>query len=174
MRVGTEIAVSSSPSWTSVSYTPTKKSSAETTRSPPVPRIVIDAPSATSSGGKWLVGSLTQMLPPSVPRLRTWTSATVRPTSARIGLATSTSDEAISRRHGHHRPDLERALVGGEADRLELVEAAQVDEHVGRGGPLFHHVDERLATGEGTRPVVLAEEAHRLLDGGRTRVGDLA
>ena len=27
------------------------------------------------SGGRWFVGSLVQMLPPIVPRLRTWTSA---------------------------------------------------------------------------------------------------
>ena len=65
-------------------------------RSPAAPRIVIVAPSATSSGGKWFVGSFTQMLPPSVPRFRTWTSATVAATSARIGRVTSTSEERIS------------------------------------------------------------------------------
>ena len=36
------------------------------------------APSATSSGGRWFVGSFEQTLPPIVPRLRTWTSAIVR------------------------------------------------------------------------------------------------
>ena len=65
-------------------------------RSPAVLWIVNEAPSAASSGGKWLVGSLTQTLPPIVPRLRIWTSAIVAATSARIGRATSTSDEAIS------------------------------------------------------------------------------
>ena len=64
-------------------------------RSPLALRIVIVAPSATSSGGKWFVGSLTQMFPPSVPRFRTWTSATVAATSARIGRLTSTSDERM-------------------------------------------------------------------------------
>ena len=93
---GMLIRVSSSPSRTAVSNTPTKNSSAGIVRSPPMPRIVIDAPSATRSGGKWLVGSFTQMLPPSVPRFRTWTSATVAATSARIGRVTSTSEERIS------------------------------------------------------------------------------
>ena len=42
------------------------------------------------------MGSLTQTLPPIVPRLRICTSAIVAATSARIGRATSTSDDAIS------------------------------------------------------------------------------
>jgi hypothetical protein len=68
---GTLIRVSNSPSRTAVSKTPTKNSSAVTVRSPSAPRIVSDASRVTSSGGKWFVGSLTQMLPPSVPRFRT-------------------------------------------------------------------------------------------------------
>ena len=40
--------------------------------------IVIRAPTATMSGGRWFVGSFEQTLPPIVPRLRTWTSAIVR------------------------------------------------------------------------------------------------
>ncbi len=46
------------------------------------------------SGGRWLVGSLEQMLPPIVPRFRTWTSAICAATVARIGRASATSDEA--------------------------------------------------------------------------------
>ena len=87
--------VSRSPSRTAVSNTPTKNSSAGMVRSPPEPRTVIVAPSATSSGGKWFVGSFTQMFPPSVPRFRTCTSATVAATSARIGRVTSTSEERM-------------------------------------------------------------------------------
>ena len=77
-------------------YTPRKNSSADTVRSPSWPRIVNVASSATRSSGRWFVGSLTQTLPPIVPRLRTWTSAIVAATSARIGRATSTSDEPMS------------------------------------------------------------------------------
>ena len=120
------------------------------------------------------MGSLTQTLPPTVPRFRIWTSAIVAATSARIGRATSTSDDAISLRVRDHRAELEGALVGGERDRAQLVEIGEVDEHVGRGGPGLHHVDERLAPCEGTCPVVLGEERDRLLDGGRTRVLDFS
>ena len=60
------------------------------------PRIVNVASSTTRSGGRWFVGSVTQTFPPIVPRFRTWTSAIVAATSARIGRATSTSDEAMS------------------------------------------------------------------------------
>ena len=49
---GTVIFVRSSPSRTVVSNTPTKNSSAGTTRSPSTPATVIDASSATRSGGK--------------------------------------------------------------------------------------------------------------------------
>ena len=143
-------------------------------RSPAVPRIVNDAPSAARSGGKWFVGSLTQTLPPTVPRLRICTSAIVAATSARIGRATSTSDDAISCVVRDHRAELEGALIGGERDRAKLVQIGEVDEHVGRGGPGFHHVDERLPPCEGTCPVVLGEEGDRLLDGGRTRVLDFS
>ena len=55
----------------------------------------MEAPSATSSGGRWFVGSFEQTLPPIVPRLRTWTSAICAATSARIGRETSTSDDAM-------------------------------------------------------------------------------
>ena len=63
-------------------------------RSPSAPRIVNSAPSAARSGGKWFVGSFEQTLPPIVPRLRTWTSAIVLATSARIGRADATSGES--------------------------------------------------------------------------------
>ena len=46
------------------------------------------------SGGKWLVGSLRQTLPPSVPRFRTCTSAITAATSARIGRASAISGES--------------------------------------------------------------------------------
>ena len=143
-------------------------------RSPSVLRIVNDAPSATSSGGKWFVGSLTQTLPPIVPRLRIWTSAIVAATSARIGRATSTSDDAISWVFVTIAPISSAALVGGERDRPQLGQIGEIDEHIGRGGPGLHHVDERLAACEGTCPVVLGEEGDRLLDGCRTRVLDLS
>ena len=74
----------------------------------------------------------------------------------------------------HHRSELERALIGGERDRAKLGQIGQVDEHIGRGGPGLHHVDERLAACEGTCPVVLGEECDRLLDRCRTRVLDLS
>ena len=87
-----------------------------------------------------------------------------RPRHVHLGGA----DQRGQRRHG---ADLERRP--GDGDRAELVEPREVDEHVGRGGPLFHHVDQRLAACERTRPVVLGEQGDRLVDGGRTRVGDL-
>ena len=73
-----------------------------------------------------------------------------------------------------HRTELERALVGGERDRPELGQIGEIDEHIGRGCPGLHHVDERLAPCEGTCPIVLGEEGDRLLDGGRTRVLDFS
>ena len=86
--------MSSSPGWTAVTKTPSKNSSVVTVRSPSAPRIVSSAPSAARSGGKWFVGSFEQTLPPIVPRFRTWTSAIVLATSARIGRAAATSGEA--------------------------------------------------------------------------------
>ena len=56
----------------------------------------------------------------------------------------------------------------------KLVEIGEIDEHVGRGCPGLHHVDERLAPCEGTCPIVLGEEGDGLLDGGRTRVLDFS
>ncbi len=56
--------------------------------------MVNSAWSTASSGGKWFVGSFEQTLPPMVPRFRTWTSAIVRATSARIGRAAATSGES--------------------------------------------------------------------------------
>ena len=73
-----------------------KNSSAETVRSPPALRIVNVAPTAENSGGRWLVGSLTQTLPPTVPRFCTWRSAIVAAISARTGRAAATSGERIS------------------------------------------------------------------------------
>ena len=49
---GTRISVRSSPGPTAVSKTPRKKSAAGTTRSPPVPRTTISAPSASTTAGK--------------------------------------------------------------------------------------------------------------------------
>ena len=59
-------------------------------------RIVIVAPVVAISGGRWLVGSFTHRFPPTVPRFRTWTSAIVSATSARIGRAARTASERIS------------------------------------------------------------------------------
>ena len=73
-----------------------------------------------------------------------------------------------------HGTDLERTLIGGERDRAELGEVREIDEHIGRGGPGLHHVDERLTPCEGTSPIVLGEESDCLLDGGRTRVLDFS
>ena len=64
---------------------------------------------------------------------------------------------------GRHRADLERA-VAREVDALELLDAAQVDQRVGRAGARLHHVDERLAAGERPRAVVGGEELDRLCE----------
>ncbi len=77
-------------------YTPRKNSSAETSRSPSVPTIVMVAPAATITGGKWFVGSFEQMFPPTVPRLRTCTSAICAATSARIGRTSFTSADVMT------------------------------------------------------------------------------
>ena len=71
--------------------------------------IVISAPSAASSGGRWLVGSLVQTLPPIVPRFRTCTSAICAQTSPRIGRARASLD-CDELGVGRHRADLERAV----------------------------------------------------------------
>ena len=73
-----------------------------------------------------------------------------------------------------HRTDLEAALIRGERDRPQLGQIGEIDEHIGRGCPGLHHVDERLAPCEGTCPIVLGEEGDCLLDGCRTRVLDLS
>src|SRR6478672_10743129 len=54
------------------------------------------APTATISGGRWLVGSFEQTLPPIVPRLRTCTSAIVAQTSPRIGRAFASAEPISS------------------------------------------------------------------------------
>ena len=64
--------------------------------------------------------------------------------------------------------------VARDGDRAELVETAEVDEHVRGRRPLLHHVQERLAPGEGTGSVVLGEQRDRLLDSARPRVGNLS
>ena len=112
------------------------------------------------------------MLPPIVPRFRTWTSAIWAQTSPRIGRARA-SGEAISSRVGRHRADLERA-VGAELDPLQLRDPVQVDEHVGRRGARLHHVDQGLAAGQGARAVVLRENPECLLERVRLRVPHLA
>src|SRR3954452_8164100 len=59
---------------------------------PAAAAIVIRAPTATMSGGRLLVRSFEQTLPPIVPRFRTWTSAIVAQTSPRIGRAFASAD----------------------------------------------------------------------------------
>ena len=73
-----------------------------------------------------------------------------------------------------HRADLERRAVRRERDRAQLLEIGQVDQHLGRGGALFHDAHERLATGQRARPVVGTEQAHGLVDRARTCIGDFA
>jgi hypothetical protein len=109
------------------------------------------ASSATSSGGRWFVGSLTHTLPPIVPRFRTWTSAIVPATSARIGPCDVDLGRALQLGARDHRADLEHP-VRREPDPAQLVEIGKVDEHVGRGRALLHHVDQRLAPGERAAP----------------------
>ena len=73
----------------------------------------------------------------------------------------------------HHRADLEQA-VGGEADRAQLLEVGEVDQHVGRRRARLHDVHERLTAGERTRSFVRSEQRDRFLHGRRPRVLDLA
>ena len=73
-----------------------------------------------------------------------------------------------------HGAELESGLVGRERDGAQLGEISEIDEHIGRGSPGLHDVDERLAPCEGTCPVVLGEESDCLLDGSRTRVLDFS
>ena len=61
------------------------------------------------------------------------------------------------------------------ADALELADAAEVDQMLGRGQPQLHHRDEAVAAGE--RPRVLAEigeHGHGLGDGFRAVIGEWA
>ena len=64
---------------------------------------------------------------------------------------------------GRHRAELERA-VGAELDSAELFQIGKIDEHVGRRGSRFHHVDQRLAACKRARTVVLAEQAQGFLN----------
>ena len=85
--------------------------------------------SATISGGRWLVGSFEQMLPPSVPRFRTWTSAICAQTSPRIGRARASgsthqlgvgrhrADRRASRRRRARCPSAPRAATDRRARR---------------------------------------------------------
>ena len=116
-------------------------------RSPSALAIVIVASSATSSGGRWFVGSLAQMFPPIVPRFRTCTSAICAATSPRIGRARASALSTISE-IGRHRADVE-AAVAAELDPSQLLERGEVDDRVGRGGARLHHVDERLSARRG-------------------------
>ena len=116
------------------------------------------APSATISGGRWFVGSFAQMLPPIVPRFRTWTSAICAQTSPRIGRARASALSTIVG-VGRHRADLERRRRAPSSMPFSSSSAVQVDERVGRGDARLHHVDERLAAGERPRAVVLREQA---------------
>jgi hypothetical protein len=93
---GSVILVRSSPGPTAVMYTPRKNSSAATVRSPSSPTIVIEAPAATSTGGRWFVGSLEQTFPPTVPRFRTCTSAIFATTSMSTGRVAFTSEEVMT------------------------------------------------------------------------------
>lgn len=80
-------------------------------------------------------------------------------------------DQAGERDRG---ADLDCRARGREADGLQLLETGDVHEHVRRSGPLFHHVDERLAASENTCPIVVSEETDGLLEGVRTHVLNLA
>ena len=133
---------------------------------------MICAPSAASSGGRWFVGSFVQTLPPIVPRFRTCTSAICAQTSPRIGRARASLDSTISV-YVVIAPIDERA-VGAELDPLQLLDAAQVDERVGRAGARLHHVDQRLAAGERARAVVRREQLDRFGERGGPRISDLA
>ena len=59
-------------------------------------------------------------------------------------------------------------------DLPELGQIGQVDEHLGRRGTRFHHVDERLSARQSTRAVVRSEEANRLFDASGAGVLDLS
>jgi len=72
-----------------------------------------------------------------------------------------------------HRADLEHPLRR-EADRAQLVEIGQVDEHVRSSRTSLHHVHECLPARERACALVRREHRDRLLDRGRACVLDLA
>ena len=134
--------------------------------------MVIRAPTATMSGGRWFVGSFEQTLPPIVPRFRTWTSAIVAHTSPRIGRAFA-SAERMSSVYVVIAP-IVSVPSAGELDPAQLGEAVDVDEHVGGRRAGLHDVDQRLAAGERAGAVVRGEQLESLRHGLRLRVLDLA
>ena len=70
-----------------------------------------------------------------------------------------------------HRPELQ-GPVSRSRDRSKLLEAVEVDEHVGCRRPGLHHVREGLPAGERAGAVVRREEPYRVLDRRRARVFD--
>ena len=72
--------------------------------------------------------------------------------------------------YGGHRAELER--VAADADRAQIVEPVQVDEHVRRCRTGLHHVHERLAAGECASAFVRCQEPDRLVDRSRPRILD--
>src|SRR5262249_13856066 len=56
---------------------------------------------------------------------------------------------------------------------LQVVQVVEVDEDVRGRGPSLHHVDERLPARERACALVLAEQAHGVLDARRASVLDL-
>ena len=78
---------------------------------------------------------------------------------------------AIERVVGDAGADLERA-VGAAFDGPQLLEAADVDEHLDARHTVLEDVEQTLAAGEHGGTVVGAEFAQRLIDALRARVLD--
>src|SRR5919201_1596262 len=114
--------------------------------------MVMVAPSATSSGGRWFVGSLAQTFPQNGPR--------------------SALDRRDQLSAGDHGAELERA-VRAELDRPQLLDAVEVDKQLRRGDARLHHVDEGLPACERPRVRVRSEQPDRLLDRPWSSVLDL-
>ena len=129
---GTLTFVSSSPSPTAVMYTPRKNSSAGTVRSPSLPanrerRVERDEQrreGGSSDRSRRRSRRSCRDCAPGRPRSCAATSREDRPRDLDLR-------RAHELRVRHHRADLEHP-VGREADRAQLVEVGEVDEHVGR------------------------------------------
>ena len=141
-------------------------------RSPPSPRIVKVASSATRSGGRWFVGSATHTFPPTVPRFRTCTSAIVAATSPRIGRATSTSEEATSCAYVtiapiSSRPSDEKPIVRSSS------RSARSTSTSGAAARAFITFTIVCPPARALAPACRREKRDRLLHGRRARVSDL-